>query len=517
MRISHSLEILTCLALATTLAACEPVGIGGGELGGDPAVNDNSAPGASLSPFITDGQPDPGHPSVGKLSSSGAACTATLVGKRTVLTAGHCVKSGTTTFTVNNQKYYANQIIRHPSYGGGNSNDVALVILQQEPQGVARSPIATQVPTDGQVITLVGFGKTSENASDYGTKRYTTNTISRVYSSIFSIKGSKNICNGDSGGPTFAQYGGQEVVIGVHSTKSGWCGNGGNDMRVDRYVSWIKQSAGGDVIIQGQGGGGGNPGGGAPTPSPGQPPPPGGAPPPPGANPNLAYEGMSCQSKTCASGLKCVQVWQGQNVSGKYCMERCAKLGADPNCDGAETCTQSNKQGKVCFAGSKPQGGYTDNSPGSSQYKPMPANPGGGGTPGGNGGGSGCGSVEEDAVFKLLNQVRAQNGAGAVKCDPAAAKVARAHSQDMCNKGYFSHTSPGGKQPWDRLKAGGVSFSSAGENIAKGYQTPQAVHSGWMNSSGHRKNMLSPSWTRVGIGMIKCNGGTPYWTEVFMR
>ena len=104
-----------------------------------------------------------------------------------------------------------------------------------------------------------------------------------------------------------------------------------------------------------------------------------------------------------------------------------------------------------------------------------------------------------------------------MKCDTAASKVARAHSQDMCTRGYFSHTNKQGQRPWHRLSAAGVPYSSAGENIAMGYQSPQAVHTGWMNSSGHRQNMLKPSWTRVGIGMIKCKGSKPYWTEVFMR
>ena len=357
-------------ALTLTFAACGPVEIGGDEAGGI-SVDDGNKAGATLTPFITDGQPDPGHPGVGKLSSSGAACTATLVGKRTVLTAGHCVQSGATYFTLGSQRYHANQIIRHPSYGGGNSNDVALVILSQEPQGVPRSPVATQAPQNGQTITLVGFGKTGEYKSDYGTKRYATNTIYQVSSSIFAFKGSRNICNGDSGGPTFARYGNQEVVIGVHSTKSGWCGNGGNDMRVDRYVSWIKQSASGDVILQGQAGGG-TPGGGAPSPPPGQPQPPGGAPPPPGANPNIAHEGMSCASKSCDQGLSCVQVWQGAKQAGRFCMERCAQLGADPNCDGVEKCTQSQSQGRVCFAANNPAGGYTSNGPGGSQYSPVP-------------------------------------------------------------------------------------------------------------------------------------------------
>jgi uncharacterized protein YkwD len=86
----------------------------------------------------------------------------------------------------------------------------------------------------------------------------------------------------------------------------------------------------------------------------------------------------------------------------------------------------------------------------------------------------------------------------------------------MCNRGYFSHYSPDGKAPWDRLTAGGIQFFSAGENIAMGYPNPQAVHNGWMNSPGHRQNRLDGGWKRVGIGRVSC-GGTPYWTEVFMQ
>jgi len=575
------------MTLALLLAlGCDPDGtileIGG--IGEGPASSGDNDDGINLDPFITDGQADHGHPSAGQLSG----CTGTLIGKRTVLTAGHCVGSYGY-FKVNGQKIYSKRIYRHPSYGGGNRNDVAVMILKQDVQGVQPTPIATQAPTNGMAITLVGFGKTGEYKKDYGTKRFTTNTIYRVYSSIFSFKGSKNICNGDSGGPTYATYGGQEVVIGVHSTKSGWCGNGGNDMRVDKYVSWIKQVAGSDVVLQGQGGG-------APKP-PKQPPKP---PTPPSTK---AAEGEACHKKTCAAGLACVTVVSGQSTMGKWCMSKCTTAGsAAAPCNGGETCTKSS-MGNICFNGNNPQGGYT--SPGSSKPNPSP-NPKppqgtvsegkscasatcvlglacvsvrsgksivgkycmercssagstaapcdggdvctnssmglicfnknksssgyctpGNGSSGGNGKGPGaggnggtkgaCGNAAESETFKLLNQTRAKWGRTSLSCDLAALKVARAHSQDMCTRKYFSHTNKQGQRPWDRLRAGGVKFSSAGENIAYGYSTPQKVTSVWMNSSGHRKNMLSSSWQRAAIGMIRCNGSTPYWTEVFMR
>jgi len=73
-----------------------------------------------------------------------------------------------------------------------------------------------------------------------------------------------------------------------------------------------------------------------------------------------------------------------------------------------------------------------------------------------------------------------------------------------------------GLAPWDRLKAAGVPFQAAGENLAMGHATAQMVHEAWRASPGHHQNMLTPYWTRVGIGRVRCNGATPYWAEDFL-
>ncbi|MBU8878902.1 sporulation protein [Bacillus sp. FJAT-29790] len=122
-------------------------------------------------------------------------------------------------------------------------------------------------------------------------------------------------------------------------------------------------------------------------------------------------------------------------------------------------------------------------------------------------------SAFEQQVFELTNQERVKNGVPALKLDNELSKVARAKSSDMKAKGYFDHNSPTYGSPFDMMKQFGISYSSAGENIAMGQQSPQEVVNAWMNSEGHRKNILNPSFTHIGVGHV-AEGN--YWTQMFI-
>lgn len=119
----------------------------------------------------------------------------------------------------------------------------------------------------------------------------------------------------------------------------------------------------------------------------------------------------------------------------------------------------------------------------------------------------------EGEVVRLVNEIRKKNGLSALKEDWQLSRVARYKSQDMKDKNYFSHTSPTYGSPFQMMKSFGISYKSAGENIAKGYSTPEAVVNGWMNSSGHRANILNSSFTHIGVGYV--SGGN-YWTQMFI-
>jgi uncharacterized protein YkwD len=121
-------------------------------------------------------------------------------------------------------------------------------------------------------------------------------------------------------------------------------------------------------------------------------------------------------------------------------------------------------------------------------------------------------SAEAQAV-QLTNTQRAQHGCSALHVDSRLRTAARAHSKDMHVRGYFEHNSPDGKTPWDRIKAAGYTQAGA-ENIAMGYATAKAVVNGWMNSPGHRANILNCSLKAVGIGVEYGSGG-PWWTQDF--
>ena len=119
----------------------------------------------------------------------------------------------------------------------------------------------------------------------------------------------------------------------------------------------------------------------------------------------------------------------------------------------------------------------------------------------------------EQEVIRLVNEIRAENGLKALTYDWELSRVARYKSQDMKDNHYFSHTSPVYGTPFEMIKNFGISCRSAGENIAKGYATPQAVVNGWMNSSGHRANILNANYTRIGVGYV---AGGNYWTQMFI-
>jgi len=137
----------------------------------------------------------------------------------------------------------------------------------------------------------------------------------------------------------------------------------------------------------------------------------------------------------------------------------------------------------------------------------------GGGSSGGTGTGSGAASGPETTVAAITNQERAKAGCGSLRIDSRLVTAARRHSQDMAANNYFDHTSRSGASPWARMEAAGYPSPGA-ENIAKGQPTPAAVMQGWMNSPGHRANILNCKLKAIGVGMAQGPGG-PYWTQNF--
>ncbi len=122
------------------------------------------------------------------------------------------------------------------------------------------------------------------------------------------------------------------------------------------------------------------------------------------------------------------------------------------------------------------------------------------------------GNSVEDEVLRLSNNYRAKQGLGALKLDWELCRVARAKADDMAAKGYFSHQSPTYGSPSDMLKSFGVSYRYMGENIAKGYRDASSVMTGWMNSEGHRANILNGKFTKLGVGY---NSTANTWVQIF--
>ena len=124
-------------------------------------------------------------------------------------------------------------------------------------------------------------------------------------------------------------------------------------------------------------------------------------------------------------------------------------------------------------------------------------------------------SAKAEAVLSLVNAERAKAGLKALKMSEELRSIANLKSRDMGEKGYFDHNSPTYGSPFQMLQDFGVHYRAAGENIAAGQKTPEEVMQSWMNSSGHRANILNANFDTLGVGIY--NGGQYgiYWTQLF--
>ncbi len=118
----------------------------------------------------------------------------------------------------------------------------------------------------------------------------------------------------------------------------------------------------------------------------------------------------------------------------------------------------------------------------------------------------------ERQIFDLTNALRRREGLPTLRWHEGAAGVARGHSQDMADNNFFAHDSPTLGTLKDRLLRAGITYRSAGENLAYNYADAPSAHEGWMNSTGHRANILNRTWTHLGVGVVG-----RYFTQIFLR
>ena len=128
----------------------------------------------------------------------------------------------------------------------------------------------------------------------------------------------------------------------------------------------------------------------------------------------------------------------------------------------------------------------------------------------------GSSGTQEQVAYNLINQERSAHSLPALTLDPTLSRLARMKSRDMVENRYFAHASPTYGNVRTMLTNAGYSFRGAGENIAR-YGTIEKAHAGLMSSSGHRRNILSSAWTKVGVGVALDANGFVYLTQIFAR
>ncbi|MGN0794088.1 MAG: CAP domain-containing protein [Aristaeellaceae bacterium] len=124
--------------------------------------------------------------------------------------------------------------------------------------------------------------------------------------------------------------------------------------------------------------------------------------------------------------------------------------------------------------------------------------------------------MQEEKLLNLINRDRAANGLPALTADPALSRIARIKSEDMRDNGYFAHESPIYGKARQMLERFGYAFQNCGENIAH-HATVEKAQAAFMTSDGHRRNILSAAWKKVGVGICLDRNGFVYATQLFVR
>ncbi|MEV4427285.1 CAP domain-containing protein [Streptomyces sp. R-07] len=229
--------------------------------------------------------------------------------------------------------------------------------------------------------------------------------------------------------------------------------------------------------------------------------------------PELTTQGGSTQTPTGESGGTSKNAGTGRTTAASPSAKPSAKPSTKPSAKPSPKVTPKPTPTKTRTAAPKPVPTRTSAAPTTQAPAPKPAPTTAAPTRTTVTSTADRGAAAEAEVLRLVNTERAKVGCTPVRADAQLASLAGAFSADMATRGFFDHTDPDGDTPWVRAQQAGIS-GMGGENIARGQVDAAAVMASWMNSDGHRANILNCDFTTLGVGVAFGDGG-PWWTQDF--
>lgn len=239
------------------------------------------------------------------------------------------------------------------------------------------------------------------------------------------------------------------------------------------------------------------------------------------ANGNCLSNASNCANGVCSNGTCLTYLLNGNtnclknvlNCTNGTCISNILNC-QNGNYTTANTCPNSSAKSAKPAGSSAPATPSTSSKPSTSTASTKPSTP--SSAPSTTSQSNSSYASFQNQVIQLVNEQRAANGLKPLTANAQLANTATLKSEDMAKLNYFDHNSPTYGSPFDMMKKYGISYRTAGENIAMGQTTPAQVMQGWMNSPGHRANILNSSFTQIGVGIAKNAQGQLIWTQQFI-